>query len=115
MKTMEMPTPCTLCNEIFELTEGRGGLSHQTSEITICRSCYDNQVSERDRVDKIRELLEGMDDLTSQIEECNEIIGTAQSDLRGYSASLAVTKMQLDAIGYQGEEDDYHTIIEEYY
>lgn len=112
---MEMPTPCTLCNETFELTEGRGGLSHQTSEITICRSCYDAQEVERDRIDIIRDLIDEMENLTSQIEECNEIIETTKSDLRGYIGDLEITKSQLESIGYVGEEDSYHTTIEDYY
>ena len=112
---MNMPTPCTECSEKFDLQDGRGGLTHKTSDITICQSCYDNQETEKERVDKIRDLLETKEDKESEIEEHRQQIDDAEQNKSNAESELNGASLELEELNYVGDGDDYHEAIERYY
>jgi len=112
---MEMPTVCAECGELFDLLDGRGGLTHRTSDFTICKSCYEKQYQEKQRVDTIRELLEKKENASSEIERLmNEI--TEMAEWRDeHRQNLNEYSMELKKLDYKGEKDDYHEELERYY
>ena len=114
-ETMDMPTPCLICDEIFDLNDGKGGLTHDTSDKTICITCYENQEEQKKRVDIIREALEKIEDNESQIETYRENLSEIKEGIRDCENELEDLQDELDENNYGGDNDDYHTLIEKFY
>lgn len=69
---MEMPTPCAVCDEIFELQEGLR--SPRTPNIVICEDCALEEEKEIEREEEIEGLKE-------EIEEAEDTIVRAKKRL----------------------------------
>ena len=110
-----MPTPCTLCQEVFDLDDGRAGLTHSTIDITICQSCFSNQEAEKERVDKIRDFIEEKEYRINEIECCDLEISEAERNKSDAEDDLKEVEEGLDVLNYVGDSDDYHEAINRFY
>ena len=112
---MEMPTPCVICGEIFDLHDGKGGLTHETCEVTVCANCYSKQSTEKDRVDKVRELLENKEEKEDSIDEYDNQMKAAKQWKLEAEDELEEIELQLKNQDYKGDSDNYHYLIDAYY
>ncbi len=64
---MDMPCPCEVCGEWFDLQEG--STSPRKPNIVICESCADKQQEEIDREEEIEDLRNTIEDAAITIRE----------------------------------------------
>jgi len=112
---MEMPTPCVTCDETFDLNSGRCGLTHKTSNITICNNCHSNQQEQKNRIDEIRQALESKSDNESNIESWTDQVNDLQQNIENARLENESLDEELNCCNYNGVDDNYHTLINEFY
>lgn len=112
---MEMPTPCKCCGSWFDLTEGYGGLTFETTNVTICSTCYNEQVLEKERVDKIKDLLSKQETVLETIQELTEEMDQVKQQLNDSQIDYDLYQSKLDGLEFKGDEDEYYEVAEKYY
>lgn len=75
----------------------------------------DKQETEKERVDKIRDLLETKEDKDSEIEEYKQQIDDVEQNKSNAESELEDAESELEELHYVGDSDNYHEAIERYY
>ena len=71
MEEMEMPTPCQVCTEWFDLTDGYGSKKWHPNTV-ICKHCFEKEKAEIELEEEIQDWVEMKENAECDIQEANE-------------------------------------------